>query len=61
VSERVSISTEGWQAIDKLLANLPYHLAAPVVDVVLKGGVHPLPVSDMEQKAPHEPGTEPAA
>jgi hypothetical protein len=42
MSDRVSISTAAWQEIDKLLAELPYRLAAPIVQKLVDGGVRPI-------------------
>ena len=41
--KRVSIDAETWQAIDRLLADLPYRTAAPIVHHLQQhGGVQEL-------------------
>jgi hypothetical protein len=36
--QRVSIDAEVWQAIDQLLANLPYKTTAPIITAVQRTG-----------------------
>ena len=53
---RVSISAEAWRAIDAMLADLPYRIAAPIVAVVQRTGgvadVEPPPQPE-PKKVPH--------
>jgi hypothetical protein len=40
---RVSMDAQVWQAIDQLLANLPYKTAAPIIHAIHQtGGVQPV-------------------
>jgi len=43
--KRVSIDAECWQAIDRLLGDLPFRTAAPIVQAIGQtGGVQPVAV-----------------